>query len=139
MTLRLTPDIEGDRRLCPRVELERPCKIYEPRSAKYLDGVTRNVSPQGLLIDIPRVVEIKPGDALHVGVAMKRRHALLHSHQMLQAVVVRAVATVDDHTAVAVKFADSPASGAPLDVAGALADDRDELAAATAHKLRIAA
>ena len=96
--------IEGDRREHPRVCVQRPCKMFDPRTRRYLPGVTRNVSSGGLAIDVPRLTSLKPGDTLHVGVAAKRRDQLLSGAQMLRATVIRASATVDDHTDLAVRF-----------------------------------
>jgi c-di-GMP-binding flagellar brake protein YcgR len=96
--------IEGDRREHPRVAVQRPCKMFDPRTRRYLPGVTRDVSAGGVAIDVPRLVDLNPGDMLHVGVATKRRDQLLSATQMLKATVIRANATVDDHTNLAVRF-----------------------------------
>ena len=96
--------IEGDRRTQVRYAIERPCKIFEPRSGKYYSGMTCDLSGGGLLLDIPRVVDLKPGDLLHVGVAMTRRQDLLKAKEMMEARVVRAMTTVDDRTRLAVSF-----------------------------------
>jgi len=109
--------IDGDRRRHPRLQVERPCKIYDPQSDKYFAGNTRDLSESGLLIDVPRVLELKPGDRVHVGVAMKRRQGLLLAKEMIEAIVVRALATVDDHTALAVRFDAESAVGQPLRLA----------------------
>jgi hypothetical protein len=104
--------IEGDRREHSRVPCERPCKIYDPLCEKYLLGATCDLSEGGLLIDLPRLSDIKPGDTLFVGVAMKRRQVLLHAGKMLKALVVRTMATADDHTRLAVKFVDASVAAA---------------------------
>jgi hypothetical protein len=96
--------IEGDRRRHPRVEVTQPCKICDPRSGRYIAGTTRDLSSHGLLIDLPRLIDLKPGDRLHVGVAMKRRQGLLLAKEMIEAKVVRAMPTIDDHTLLAVQF-----------------------------------
>ena len=113
--------IEGDRRRHPRIELQRPCKVFDPRSGKYHAGQTRDLSNGGLLLEIPRLLELKPGDRVHVGVAMTRRHALLQAKEMIEAIVVRTLATADDRTHLAVTF------------------DRPEEANASASDLRAAA
>ena len=96
--------IDGDRRRYRRESLERPCKIYDPRSMKYISGTTRDISCGGLLIDVPRLMEIKPGEHLFIGVAMTRRQGFIQAKEMIDAVVLRAFATVDDHTTLAVSF-----------------------------------
>jgi hypothetical protein len=96
--------IEGDRRRQNRISIERPCKIHDPRTGKYVSAVTCDLSESGLLIDVPRLLELKPGDKVFVGVAMTRRQALLHAKEMMEASVVRALPTTDDHTQLAVRF-----------------------------------
>jgi len=96
--------IEGDRRRHPRVEVTQPCKICDPRSGRYLAGTTRDVSSHGLLIELPRLIDLKPGERLHVGVAMKRRQGLLLAKEMIEAKVVRSLPTMNDHTLLAVQF-----------------------------------
>ena len=96
--------IDGDRRKHRREPLERPCKIYDPRSMKYIAATTRDVSSGGMLIDVPRLLEIKPGERLFIGVAMTRRQGFIQAKEMIDAVVLRAAATVDDHTTLAVSF-----------------------------------
>lgn len=96
--------IEGDRRTHPRLPLERPCKLHDPRTGKYLSGMTRDLSCGGLLIDVPRLTNLKDGDKVFVGVAIKRRQGLLLAKEMVEAIVTRTTSTVDDHTALAVRF-----------------------------------
>jgi hypothetical protein len=98
--------VTGDRRVHPRVEFSRPCKIFSPALQRYFLGTTRDLSPGGLLIDIGHLVDVRPGDVLHVGVATKRREQFLRSNDMIEATVIRTMTTVDDHTTFAVKFAD---------------------------------
>lgn len=96
--------IEGDRRRHPRVAVEQPCKVCDQATGRYFAGTTRDLSTHGLLIELPRVTNHKPGDRVHVGVAMKRRQGLLMAKEMVEAEVVRAMATADDRTMLAVKF-----------------------------------
>lgn len=106
--------IDGDRRTHPRLQIERPCKLFDPTSGKYYAGQTRDLSENGLLIDVPRLLELKPGDSVHVGVAMKRRQGLLLAKEMIEAIVVRSMATVDDHTTLAVRFDAAVVSAADI-------------------------
>jgi hypothetical protein len=96
--------IEGDRRHAQRVAVHRPCKLYEPRSARYIAAGTCDISQGGLLLDVPALMNVKAGDLLHVGVAVKRRQAVLLPNEMMQAIVVRIMPTVDDHTLLAVRL-----------------------------------
>lgn len=104
--------IEGDRREHSRTNLDRPCKIYDPRSEKYLLGSTQDVSDAGMMIRLPHATDVRPGDTLFVGVALRRRQVLLHAGQMLKTIVIRAMETVDGHTALAVKFVDASVAAA---------------------------
>jgi len=100
-----TMTVDGDRRRHPRVAVKQPCKIHDPRGGKYCAGETQDMSSGGLLIELPRLISLKPGDEVHVGVALKRRQALLRCNEMLKAHVTRALHTVDDRTLLGLKFA----------------------------------
>ena len=103
--MQLTPAIEGDRRSHSRQILQRPCKVFDPRGRRYLTGQTRDISCGGAMVDLPRVIELKPGDKVYLGIALKRRDQFLRAEEMLEGTVIRALATVDDHTALALQFA----------------------------------
>ena len=97
--------IDGDRRRHVRVSVNQPCKIHDPRSGKYIAGQTQDMSSGGLLVELPRLMSLKPGDDVHVGVALKRRQALLRCNEMIRTVVTRVMHTVDDRTLLGLKFA----------------------------------
>jgi c-di-GMP-binding flagellar brake protein YcgR len=99
--------IDGDRRRHPRVPVQRPCKIFDPNTGRYHSGTTRDLSTGGLLVDVPQLLDIHPGNGIHVGVAMKRRQGLLLAKEMIEAKVVRTMATVDDHTLLGLAFAEA--------------------------------
>ena len=94
----------GDRRVHPRLEYQRPCKIFSPALQRYFLGTTRDLSAGGMLVRVPHVVDVRPGDTLHIGVATKRRDQFLTAGEMLKAVVTRCSTSVDDQTTFAVKF-----------------------------------
>jgi hypothetical protein len=93
--------------------MERPCKIHDPRSGKYVSCTTRNLSSGGMLLDVPRLLNLQPGDHLHVGVAMTRRQHLLQANDMLRVSVRRSLPTVDDHTLLAVEIDASQSAWEP--------------------------
>ena len=97
--------IDGDRRAHPRHVLQRPCKVFDPHGRRYQSASTCDISAGGALIDLPRLTNLRPGDKVYVGIALKRRDEFLRADEMLEAQVVRALPTMDDHTALAVQFA----------------------------------
>ncbi|MDY7107496.1 MAG: PilZ domain-containing protein [Planctomycetota bacterium] len=84
-------EIDFDRRQSPRVALRRPCKVFNPRSGRYVSGSTCDVSTGGMLIRLERPLNVEIGDRLYLGVAQKRRQALLRSTEMIEAEVVRSL------------------------------------------------
>jgi hypothetical protein len=104
LTEEFTPPVSGDRRIHPRIEYVRPCKIFSPSLQRYFLGTTQDLSSGGMLVQVSHLVDVRPGDALQIGVASKRREQLLRAVEMLRATVIRSMSTVDDHTTFAVKF-----------------------------------
>lgn len=100
----IAPTVEGERRRHVRMPLSRSCKIHEPQSGRYIIATTHDISTGGALIEVPRVLSLRPGETIHVGVAMKRRDALLRGTDMLKAAVTRALHTVDDRTMIGLQF-----------------------------------
>jgi hypothetical protein len=97
---------EPERREHQRVDLACPCKVYDPGSCKYVPGLTWNVSKSGVMLEVARPMELRPGDRLFVGMAMKRRQALLLSREMLPCEVIRVVNTTTKYTAIGARFVD---------------------------------
>lgn len=102
-------EIDHDRRQSPRITLRRPCKVFNPRSGRYASGSTCDVSTGGMLLRLERAIHVDVGDRLYVGVAQKRRQALLRSSEMIEAEVVRMLAGAPGApggTMVALRFTD---------------------------------
>lgn len=97
-------ELDHDRRDGPRVSLSRPCKVYDPKSGKYIAGTTRNVSAGGLSMVAFKSLPLEAGDRLYVGITKKRRQALLKSDEMVEIEVVRALASTAGDTAIGAKF-----------------------------------
>lgn len=95
---------ESDRRADPRIQIARPCKVFVPKIDRYLAGTTWNLSASGALLEINRSEHLRPGDHLYVGIALKRRQAILRASEMFSAQVVRSFQTTRDRTALAVRF-----------------------------------
>lgn len=83
--------LDEDRRSHPRIAVERPCKIHDPRSGKYHAGTVLDLSAGGMMISINRDLSLMPGDLLYVGVAQKRRQVLLRTDEMMRTRVARFV------------------------------------------------
>lgn len=81
--------LDSDRRLHERTQIERPCKVFDPRSHKYLLGSTCDLSVSGMMMKLEHPLQIMPGETLHVGVAQKRRQMLLRASEMTPMRVVR--------------------------------------------------
>jgi hypothetical protein len=105
-----------ERRRQERLPLVRPCKIYEPRSEKYLNAITENLSTGGALLTIMRPLDLRPGDLVHVGVALKRRQAVIPANEMIASRVVRCLHNSEGHCTLAVIF-DTAAVEQPLALA----------------------
>ena len=99
-------ELDHDRRESPRIALSRPCKVFNPRSGKYVSGSTCDISAGGMLLRLDRPLAVEGGDRLYVGIAPKRRQTLLKSAEMIQAEVVRTLASATGEMFVAVRFTD---------------------------------
>jgi hypothetical protein len=96
--------VDQERRTNERVNVERLCKLYLPRAGKYVSGSTWNVSPGGVMLHLDIATNISAGDRLYVGIAFKRRQAVLASNEMIEAEVVRVDQADGDRIAVAARF-----------------------------------
>jgi hypothetical protein len=101
--------VDQERRAHARITLERPCKLYVPSVGRYVSGSTGNLSAAGVLIRLDLAAGVSAGDHVYVGIAFKRRQAVLNADEMLEAEVVRVDRTVDDHVTVAARFVDEAA------------------------------
>lgn len=98
--------LDHDRRTSPRLAISRPCKVYEPRTRRYIAGATCNVGSGGMLLRLDRAVAFEPGDLLFVAVAQKRRQCLVRGTDMTEMEVVRATPSLTGTTTLALRFAD---------------------------------
>jgi hypothetical protein len=105
--------IDTERREFERLDLQRPCKLYDPASRKYLGGQTRNVSGGGALVELSRPLRLEPGSTVHLGVAYRRRDAVLHGREMIEGRVVRSLHGPET-SIVAVRYAEPIEQAAPL-------------------------
>ena len=100
--------IDRERRDWHRIPLTRPCKVYNPRTGKYIAGTTRDLSGGGLMMHLVRRPDAEPGDRLYVAVAQKRRQPLIRAEEMIEAEVVRSLSSTSGETGVALRFVHAP-------------------------------
>ena len=98
--------METDRRTHERMNLARPCKVFDPKSGKYVLGTVWNLSDGGALVEMTRPVVAQPGEPLFLGIALKRRQGFILGDQMLPTSVVRSLKTDEGRTTIAMQFAD---------------------------------
>ena len=100
--------IDHERRDWHRISLSRPCKVFNPRTGKYIAGTTRDLSGGGLLLNLQRRPDAEPGDRLYVAVAQKRRQPLISADEMIESKVVRTLSLTSGETGLALRFAHVP-------------------------------
>ncbi len=93
-----------ERRRFERLNLSRPCKVYEPRSGKYYPALSEDLSVGGAMLHIGRTLEFVPGDVVYVGIALKRRQAVILNDEMQACRVIRCLHLTDGNTVIAVEF-----------------------------------
>jgi c-di-GMP-binding flagellar brake protein YcgR len=109
-------DIDRDRRDDPRVSVTRACKVYDPRSRRFIPGTTCNASSGGLMLRLQRELELDAGARIFVAIARRNRDGFLRAADMVAATVVRTLATSTGETMVAIRFQE-PADELSLPVA----------------------
>lgn len=82
-------DSGAERRRGLRISQNRPIKVYEPWSTRYIGGQTHDVSATGLRIELPVSAPVKEGKLLsiHVGLSDDGQ-SLANRRQMIPARVV---------------------------------------------------
>lgn len=100
--------IATDRRNHTRTQVQRPCKVYCPATHRYLAGETCDLSATGALVRVDSPRPLAVGEEIKVVVAWDRK-AVLPAHAMMTGKVVRIAASIGQHQAVAVRFAQEQA------------------------------
>ena len=78
-----------DRRLYPRVGIERPVKLQCAQTGRYLAARTRDFSAGGAMVDLDRRASFVPGQRVRVGIASDANAAMIAASDMVEALVVR--------------------------------------------------
>ncbi len=108
--------VETDRRAHERMNLARPCKLFDPRSRKYVPGTIWNLSDGGALIEVNRPICPDLGELLYLGIALKRRQGILLRDEMCPARVVRLKRTVDGRSTLGIQFTDRLTEASPVQI-----------------------
>lgn len=78
-----------ERRRGLRIHQNRPIKVYDATSARYMGGQTEDISATGLRIELPSWAPVGPGKLLNVHVGLSNAgEALAHRRQMIPARVI---------------------------------------------------
>ena len=83
-------DVSGsERRRGLRISQQRPVKVYEPWSTRYIGGQTHDVSATGLRIELPVSAPVVEGKLLSIHVGLSDQgESLANRRQMIPARVV---------------------------------------------------
>jgi hypothetical protein len=83
-------DVSGsERRRGLRISQQRPVKVYEPWSTRYIGGQTHDVSATGLRIELPVSAPVVEGKLLSIHVGLSDQgETLANRRQMIPARVV---------------------------------------------------
>src|SRR4051812_47332948 len=84
-----TEAVPAERRRGLRIRQSRPIKVFEPLTARYLGGQTRDVSSTGLRIELPASAPVSSGSVLsiHVGVDVQGQ-SLANRRAMIPARII---------------------------------------------------
>ena len=83
------PGSSSERRRGLRITSQRPIKLYEPWSSRYIGGQTHDVSATGLRIELPLSAPIQPGKLISIHVGLNSQgQGLANRRQMIPARVV---------------------------------------------------
>lgn len=106
----------AERRRGLRIAQQRPVKVYEPWSARYIGGQTRDVSATGLRIELPVSAPVMAGKMLSIHVGLDRHgQTLANRRQMIPARVVWVDRSAGTKLTAGVEF--MPSIAAHLDAA----------------------
>jgi len=93
-----------ERRQHERFPLNRPGKVYDGRSRKYMPCLAVDVSQGGALIELKHPIPVSPGVHLFLAVGGRDEQALLRSDEMLEVEVIRTMRFDQDRQFLAVRF-----------------------------------
>ncbi len=106
-----TEIMEHDRRLHPRVQIQKPVKVYIPSTRQYVGGATGDVSIGGVLLELHSARPLNVGDRIDVGVAWTGA-PILAGERLIPSRVVRVHARRDGVQRLALSFMERQALAA---------------------------
>ena len=95
---------DADRRTSRRVAVQRPCKIKDSATGRYIGATTIDLSQHGIMVQIAQPTNLKPGDDVLIAVAMHERQGIIQAKEMIESQVVRRLELADGGTTLAVQF-----------------------------------
>ena len=107
---------DTDRRSHERTNLAQPCKLFDPKSGKYIPGTVWNLSDGGAYLEVSRRIRAEEGDSFYLGIAAKRRQGLLQRDEMFLARVVRSQESAEGRSTLGVQFTDRFIGSSPLEI-----------------------
>lgn len=87
-----------------RHDAEMPCRIWHPRSLRYLAGTTRNLSSSGALVSFAHAAPLSPGERIRIGLPAEAGAVLVRACDFVEGTVVRCEGR-DGRLQVAIAFA----------------------------------
>jgi hypothetical protein len=87
-----------------RHDAEMPCRIWHPRSLRYLAGTTRNLSASGALVSFAHAAPLAPGERIRIGLPAQAGAVLVRACDFVEGTVVRCEGR-DGRLQVAIAFA----------------------------------
>jgi hypothetical protein len=92
-----------ERRSASRTNVALPCKVWHPRSLRFLPGVTRDLSRDGAMLEVRGGAPFRAGERIRVGLPPAAGPLVVRSADLIEGTVVRST-NVDGHMVVAVLF-----------------------------------
>jgi hypothetical protein len=77
-----------ERRRGLRIRQQRPVKVFDGHSARYMGGQTRDVSTTGMRLELPLSAPVVPGKVVSVHVGMSEQGSTLASRKRMMPVRV---------------------------------------------------
>jgi hypothetical protein len=78
-----------ERRRGLRIAQNRPVKVFEPTSARYIPGQTEDVSATGLRVELPASAPVRPGKLINIHVGLSASgQSLANRRSMMPARIV---------------------------------------------------